>query len=246
MKAIIMAGGKGTRLYDSENPSPKVLRKACGRPLISYVFDSINFIDERDITVVVGFMADAVKEAFPEKNYALQGSDGYGTGYAVKCAIEQFGLENYKGDIVILSGDVPCIKRSTVEALCSQHQREGNSCTLLSCVSEQRLPFGRIIRDYQGKVSAIREHKDCTPEEREIKELNVGLYVFDSAKLTAALGKINSNNAAGEYYLTDVPKIMLDSDEKVGAYQTDDESELWGVNTIEDLRAVEEILRRTK
>ncbi len=246
MKAIIMAGGKGTRLYDSENPSPKVLRKACGRPLISYVFDSIDFIDESDITVVVGFMADAVKEAFPEKNYALQGTDGYGTGYAVKCAIEQFGLDKYDGDVVILSGDVPCIKGSTVEALCRQHQREGNACTLLSCVSGQKLPFGRIIRDSEGRISAIREHKDCTPEEREIKELNVGLYVFNCAKLTAALGKINANNAAGEYYLTDVPKIMLDSDEKVGSYQTDDENELWGVNTVDDLLAVEEILRRTK
>ena len=107
MKAIIMAGGKGTRLYDNEHPCPKVLREACGRPLISYVFDSIDFIPDEDITVVVGFMADEVKAAFPERSYALQGQDGYGTGYAVRCAIEQSGLKDYKGDVVILSGDVP-------------------------------------------------------------------------------------------------------------------------------------------
>lgn len=242
MKAIIMAGGKGTRLYDSENPSPKVLRKACGRPLISYVFDSIGFIDNDDVIVVVGFMADSVKEAFPDRHFALQGEAGYGTGYAVRCAIEQYGLEDYDGNIVILSGDVPCIKRSTIEALCKIHEEEGNSCTLLSCISEQKLPFGRIVRDAGGKIMAIREHKDCTPEEREIKELNVGLYVFDSKKLVAALKQVDSDNAAGEYYLTDVPKIMLGAGERVGAHQTDDENELWGVNTPDDLRAVEEIL----
>lgn len=243
MKAIIMAGGKGTRLYDDENPCPKVLREACGRPLISYVFDSIDFIPEEDVTVVVGFMAEAVKEAFPERRYALQGQDGYGTGYAVRCAIEQARLEDYKGNIIVLSGDAPCIKRETVEALCREHERCGNSCTMLTCVSDRALPFGRIIRDGEGNITGIREHKDCTPEERAIKELNVGLYVFRCDRLVDALGRINSDNAAGEYYLTDVPKIMLESGDKVGASVTTDERELLGVNTPDDLRTVEEILR---
>lgn len=243
MKAIIMAGGNGTRLYDNEHPCPKVLREACGRPLISYVFDSIDFIPDEDITVVVGFMADEVKAAFPERSYALQGQDGYGTGYAVRCAIEQSGLKDYKGDVVILSGDVPCIKRETVEQLCHEHEASGNSCTMLTCVSERALPFGRIIRDADGNITGIREHKDCTPEERAIKELNVGLYVFRCDRLVDALGKINADNAAGEYYLTDVPKIMLECGDKVGSATTTDERELLGVNTPDDLATVEAIIR---
>ena len=223
MKAIIMAGGKGTRLYDNEHPCPKVLREACGRPLISYVFDSIDFIPDEDITVVVGFMADEVK-----------------------AAIEQSGLKDYKGDVVILSGDVPCIKRETVEQLCHEHEASGNSCTMLTCVSERALPFGRIIRDADGNITGIREHKDCTPEERAIKELNVGLYVFRCDRLVDALGKINSDNAAGEYYLTDVPKIMLECGDKVGSTTTTDERELLGVNTPDDLATVEAIIRASQ
>ena len=223
MKAIIMAGGKGTRLYDNEHPCPKVLREACGRPLISYVFDSIDFIPDEDITVVVGFMADEVK-----------------------AAIEQSGLKEYKGDVVILSGDVPCIKRETVEQLCHEHEASGNSCTMLTCVSERALPFGRIIRDADGNITGIREHKDCTPEERAIKELNVGLYVFRCDRLVDALGKINSDNAAGEYYLTDVPKIMLECGDKVGSTTTTDERELLGVNTPDDLATVEAIIRASQ
>lgn len=246
MKAIIMAGGKGTRIFDSNDPKPKVLCQACGRPLISYVFDSVDFIDDSDVTVLVGFMADSVKNAFPERNFALQGNDGYGTGYAVRCAVEQSGLTEYDGDVVILSGDVPCIKRSTVKALCELHEKEKNACTLLSCVSEKKLPFGRIIRDAEGKIKGIREQKDCTPEECEIKELNVGLYVFDCKKLVSALGQITSDNAAGEYYLTDVPKILIEAGERIGSHCTDDENELLGVNTPDDLRTVEEILNSVK
>lgn len=245
MKAIIMAGGKGTRLFDSEHPSPKVLRRALDRPLLSYVFDSIDFIPPEDIYVIIGFMADAVKAEFPDRNFVLQGEDGYGTGYAVRCAVEQEKLENYDGDIVILSGDVPLIKNSTIRALIDQHKREKNSCTLLSCVSQRELPFGRIVRDpVTDRVTAIREHKDCSPEEKLIKELNVGLYVFNSAKLCAALKRVGCNNAAGEYYLTDVPKIMLSDGENVGACITNDENELCGVNTVADLEYVEKILRR--
>ena len=242
MKAIIMAGGKGTRLYDSEHPSPKVLREALGRPLISYVLDSIDFIPEKDIHIIVGFMADAVKAAFPKRNFVLQGDKGYGTGYAVQCAVEQEKLEEFDGNVVILSGDVPLINKETIVRLAKQHEEEGNACTLLSCVSERELPFGRILRDADGNVKEIKEHKDCSEEERKVRELNVGLYVFDCKKLCAALKRIDCNNAANEYYLTDVPKIMLSDGEKVGACITHDERELCGVNTPDDLAYVEKLL----
>lgn len=242
MKAIIMAAGKGTRLTDSEHPLPKVLREANGRPLLAYVLDSIDFLQNTDITVVIGYMAEAVREAFPGLLFALQGSEGYGTGYAVMCGIKESGLENYDGEIAVLSGDVPLIKKETIKSMLGLHRAEGNVCTLLSCRSKKPLPFGRIIRN-NGRVTAIREHRDCTKEERKIDELNVGMYIFDAAKLCRALAKLNSDNAAQEYYLTDVPKIMLAENEKVNAYVSDDEDEVWGVNAPEDLHEVEKLLK---
>ena len=227
-----MAGGKGTRLYDNEHPCPKVLREACGRPLISYVFDSIDFIPDEDITVVVGFMAERGKGGVPGAQLCAAGSGRLRHGLCGRCAIEQSGLKDYKGDVVILSGDVPCIKRETVEQLCHEHEASGNSCTMLTCVSERALPFGRIIRDADGNITGIREHKDCTPEERAIKELNVGLYACRCDRVgRTSLGKINADRRRllGEYYLTDVPKIMLECGDKVGSATTTDERELLGV-----------------
>ncbi|MDD4773397.1 MAG: NTP transferase domain-containing protein [Eubacteriales bacterium] len=242
MKAIVMAAGKGTRLTDSENPLPKVLRRANGRPLLAYVLDSVDFLDNNDITIVVGYMADEVKKTFPGRRFVLQGSDGYGTGYAVMCGIKGSGLENVRGEIAVLSGDVPLIKKETIQSMLALHRKEKNACTLLSCRSFKPLPFGRIIR-VNGLVTAIKEHRDCTESERLINELNVGMYIFDAPQLFRALSRLNNDNAAGEYYLTDVPKIMLSENKRVNAYVTEDEDELWGVNTSEDLYEVEKILK---
>ncbi len=243
MKAIIMAAGKGTRLSDAENPLPKVLREANGRPLLAYVLDTIDFLDNEDITIVVGFMAEAIRSRFPERRFAMQGSDGYGTGYAVMCGIKEAIPDiNHDGEMAVLSGDVPLIKRETVLSMIGLHRKEKNVCTLLSCRSSKPLPFGRIIRE-NGRVTAIKEHRDCTESERRINELNVGLYIFDTAKLYDALKSLKDDNAAKEYYLTDVPKILLARNEKVNAYMTCDEEELWGVNTYEDLCEVEKILK---
>ena len=118
-------------------------------------------------------------------------------------------------------------------------------CTLLSCRLKIPLPFGRIIRE-NGKVTAIKEHRDCTEKERGIDELNVGMYIFKAADLRAALARLTTDNEANEYYLTDVPKIMLSENKKVNAYVTENEEELWGVNTFEDLQQVEKLLRERK
>lgn len=244
MKVIIMAAGKGTRLNDASNPMPKVLRTVRGRPLLSYVLgDTCGFIsDPADITIVIGYMADMVRAAFPDMRFAEQTPDGYGTGFAVKCGITGGGLEDYEGEIAVLSGDVPLIKRSTVEEMIALHRASGAKCTLLSCRSKRSLPFGRIIRDSDGRVTGIKEHKDCTEQERKIDELNVGAYIFDATSLRASLAKLKNNNAQNEYYLTDVPLLMLENGEHIEAFVTDDESEMLGVNTPEDLVVIEKAL----
>jgi len=243
MKAIIMAGGKGTRLYNADNPMPKVLREANGKPLLGHVLASVDYISPSDITVIVGFMHEMVIDAFKDHgcHFVRQGDKAYGTGYAVMCAMESESLRDYHGTVMILSGDAPMAKRSTISAMQKLHEESGNACTMLSCVSSRALPFGRIIRE-NGKVAAIVEDKDCTPEQKLVREMNAGLYIFDADLLRESLSKIGNNNSQHEYYLTDVPLLLLNAGAKVDAYVSSDETELLGVNTPEDLALVEKIL----
>lgn len=249
IKEIIIAAGKGTRIYDPANPSPKVLKEADGRPLLAYVIDSTSLcgIKRSDITIVVGFMHEMVEEKFRDWGcgFALQGDKAYGTGYAVMCGMEAGGLYDFDGTVLVLQGDVPLVKPETVRAMLDEHLKAKNSCTLLSCVTEKKLPFGRIVRE-NGRLTAIVEQKDATPEQKLIRELNVGLYIFDCKKLAGALSRLDCKNEAGEYYLTDVPSLLLGDGERVDAFITRDETELWGVNTLEDLKIVGDILRSRK
>ena len=244
MKAIIMAAGKGTRLQEAGNPMPKVLRKANGRPLLDYVFDAMPMIDKKDITVVTGFMSEMVEDYYKDTgcSFQRQGDDAYGTGYAVMCGLENENFKDYHGDILIVCGDAPVIKLSTIEGIIKMQETEQNMCSLLSSDTKLKLPYGRIIRDENGKVIDIREEKDCSEDEKKITELNIGTYVFNADALRRGLKVIDCNNAAGEYYLTDVPPALARMGEKVNAFITYDDDELVGVNTPDDLAAVEKIL----
>lgn len=246
MKAIIMAAGKGTRLQNAEHPCPKVLREANGRALLSYVIDTMPMIKPEDITIVTGFMHEEVEKAYEGKgyNFALQGDAAYGTGYAVMCALDHPNFNGYNGDILIVNGDAPLTKLETIKGIIEQQNNEGNTCTLLSCSTELKLPYGRLIRDeITGNILDIKEEKECSEEEKKIKELNVGVYVFNADSLRRGLKMIDSNNAANEYYLTSVPPKLASVGEKVNAYITYDNDELWGVNTPDDLANVERILK---
>ncbi len=241
MKAIIMAGGKGTRIQDASCPMPKVLKEANGKPLLSYVLNTVKDMKKDDITIIVGFMRESVMEMFPDYNYAIQ-AEQLGTGHAVMCAIKDAKLEEYDGDVIILSGDVPLISQKTIENMKKMHEEGKNACTMLTCISEDDPSLGRIIRE-NGKVVGIVEAKDCTPEQLKINEKNAALYLFDCRSLCDAIKQIKNNNKQGEYYLTDVPKILIDSGKRVEAYVTDDLRELMGVNTPENLAQVEKVLR---
>ena len=242
MKAIILAGGKGTRFNDEENPMPKVLRLADGKPLLGHVLDSIYYLNKQDIMIVVGYMSEAVIQKFAEYRFIKQGDDGYGTGYALKCGFDALELDNFDNDIMVLQGDTPLVKSETLKKMCEEHIKNNSSCTLLSCVSERPLPFGRIVRNPDGTVKEIVEQKNCTPEQLKIRELNVGMYIFNSIDLKSALCKLEKNPITNEYYLTDTMEIMCRENKRVDAFVTCDETEMWGVNTFEDLKAVEEIL----
>ncbi|MFA7636886.1 MAG: sugar phosphate nucleotidyltransferase [Monoglobales bacterium] len=239
MKAIILAAGKGKRLLSETMNMPKVLRLAAGKPLIGHVLDNIDFIDPKDIVIVAGYKREMVFETLGDKyTYAVQ-DEQKGTGHAVMMAKEAF--KGYNGDVIILYGDMPLFKKETYKKLVEVHKETGADCTILTGITDDRLAYGRIIR-VNGEVSDIVEDKDCTPEQKEIKELNVGVYVFKSDVLFNNLDKIKNNNAQGEYYLTDIPKILIGEGKKIASYTTNDGTEILGVNTPEDLELCEKIL----
>ena len=240
-KAIVLAAGKGTRLQTEGITLPKVMREACGKPLLHYVLQNLSFLPREDTVLVVGYHREDVLKVFGDYPHAVQDPQ-LGTGHAVAVASEFFS--GYDGPVLICYGDMPLLKRSTYESLLATHQKEGNVCTLLTGTCDWDLPYGRILRDEGGAFLGVVEDRDCTPEQKAIRELNVGVYVFDCRKLFDALGKLKNDNAQQEYYLTDVPAILRQEGGKVGACCACHDGELIGVNTVEQLKMVEEELRR--
>ncbi len=236
VKAVVLAAGKGTRLQTEGITLPKVMRLAAGRPLLAYVLDALSFLPKENIILVVGYRREDVEGAYPEYTAALQ-AEQLGTGHAVQCAAP--ALEGFEGSVLVCCGDMPLMKKETYESLCRTHEEEGNVCTILSGISQEQLPYGRIIRDVDGRFSRIVEDKDCTPEEKAVRELNAGVYLFRAPQLFEALGHLRCDNAQGEYYLTDVPGWMLNHGGKVGVCSSCTPKEMLGVNTPAQLEQVE-------
>ena len=239
LKAVVLAAGKGTRLQTEGITLPKVMRRAAGRPLLAYVLDALSFLRKEDIILVVGYRREDVQGAYPDYPAALQ-AEQLGTGHAVQCAAPQ--LEGFTGSVLVCCGDMPLMKKQTYEALCHTHADEGNVCTILSGVSEEELPYGRVIRSADGAFARIVEEKDCTPEEKAVQELNAGVYLFRAPALFEALGHLRCDNAQGEYYLTDVPAWLREHGGKVGVCPICTPEEMLGVNTPEQLKQVEQII----
>ncbi|MEA4895750.1 MAG: NTP transferase domain-containing protein [Oscillospiraceae bacterium] len=239
IKAVILAAGKGTRLQTEGNTLPKVMRMAAGKPLLAYVLSALDFIPVKDRIIVVGYKKESVIEAFPEYAFAEQ-KEQLGTGHAVMAAYSL--LDGYNGQLLVCCGDMPLIKRETYRALIDTHSAEGNVCTILSGTSELSLPYGRILRDEEGNFLGMVEDKDATPEQKKIKELNSGVYVFDAAALLSVLSELRSDNSQGEYYLTDAPLLLQKKGLKIGVCYRELGYQIIGVNTPEQLRQTEEIL----
>jgi UDP-N-acetylglucosamine diphosphorylase/glucosamine-1-phosphate N-acetyltransferase len=239
LKAIVLAAGKGTRLQTEGNTLPKVMRIAAGKPLLSHVLGALDFIKSQDCVIVVGYKKDYVTEAFPDYVFAEQ-TEQLGTGHAVMAAFSQ--LADYDGSLLVCCGDMPLIRQETYLALVKEHEEKGNSCTILSGTSEVYLPYGRIVRDEKGDFIGMVEEKDASEKQKEIKELNSGVYVFDAKALSQVLSMLKSDNAQGEYYLTDAPLLLKNKGYKVGVLSRRLGHEIIGVNTIEQLREVEELL----
>ena len=241
IKAVVLAAGKGTRLHTEGCAIPKVMRLAAGRPLLAYVCDALDFIPPKDIELVVGYLREQVMDAFPQCSFAFQ-EQQLGTGHAVASAMA--ALSDFDGDVLVCCGDMPLIRRETYLALAEQHAAQANACTMLTGTADASLPYGRILRDEKGNFLAIVEEKDCTPEQFDIRELNSGVYMFRAPELRRMLGELRTDNAQGEYYLTDVPALLLRAGLPVGVCCRELGNEILGVNTPEQLAEVGKLLAK--
>ncbi len=239
LKAIVLAAGKGTRLNTEDNCLPKVMRIAAGSPLIAHVLNAISFIPPKDCIIVVGYQRETVIRAFPDYTFAIQ-AEQLGTGHAVMSAFEE--LEGFDGSLLVCCGDMPLLKQETYQAVIDEHFAAQNVCTILSGSSDIDLPYGRILRDSMGKFAGMVEDKDATPEQKQIRELNSGVYVFEAAALSGVLSELKNNNAQGEYYLTDAPVLLMEKGLPVGVCCRNLGYEIIGVNTPGQLAQVEELL----
>lgn len=240
IKALVLAAGKGTRLRTEGINLPKVMRLADGKPLLHYVLSALDFLPQEDVILVVGYQKEAVLEAYPQYPHAVQEVQN-GTGHAVQCADHL--LENFDGHVLICCGDTPLMRRETFRSLVELHLREGNACTMLSAILDEGGNYGRVLREKDGSFKCIVEARDCTPEQAAVREVNVGAYLFHVPELLAALGQLNTDNAQGELYLTDCPAIIKAAGHRVGVCDTCSAQEMLGVNTVEQLQEVEDILR---
>lgn len=237
--SVILAAGMGTRM---KSQKPKVLHKVCGKQLCRWVIDESKKAGADMVAVVVGHKADMVKSEIGNIcEYVLQ-AEQKGTGHAVMQA-EKF-IKSANGYVVILNGDTPLINAKTISDAVEYHKQNGNFATVLTAVLDDASGYGRIVRDAEGGVRKIVEQKDANDEEKKINEVNSGMYVFDSESLGYALGKLEPNNAQGEYYLTDTLEILISAGKKVGAYKIPDSDEIRGINDRIQLDEAERIMRK--
>lgn len=239
INALILAAGKGTRM---NSELPKVVHKCMGEPMVHYVIEAAKEAGAEDVCAIVGYKADEVKAAITDSvSYAMQ-TEQLGTGHAVKCAAEFIGNE---GDTIVLCGDTPLITGSTLKRLVEEHRANNNGVTVLSAILEDSTGYGRIVRDTEGEFTKIVEQKDATEAEKAIKEINSGMYIFNSAALTKSLDMINNDNAAGEYYLTDTIYLIKEMGMRVAAMPLEGAQvdEIRGVNTIAQLEEAETIMK---
>lgn len=241
IKSVILAAGKGTRM---KSETPKVLHEIFGKTLVGYVLDNVKNITSENF-VIVGHHAEEV-ENFVKKNYTnaktvLQ-TPQLGTGHAVSMVCPM--LKDYKGLVLILCGDTPLITEETLKKFIEFHKSQNSDLTVMSTIFENPTNYGRIIRETDNTLKCIVEEKDATPEQKAVKEVNAGIYCIDWAKVQPAFSQLTSNNAQGEYYLTDIIEWGKKNNLNVNAYIMENNEEIFGINSRLHLAEATKIMQK--
>ncbi len=233
MKVLILAAGLGKRM---KSKFPKVVHKLSGKEMINWVVETAGKVSN-EVAVVLGHKAEVVEEVLPHWVEIFIQKEQLGTAHAVMSASSFIDPSD---DVLILYGDVPLISAETIEGMMRVHRESKADVTVLTAVLEDPSGYGRIIRDENGEFIAIVEDSDLRDDQRDIKEINSGIYIFNGGKLLEALPKIRNDNAQGEYYLTDAVSMM----DRVATLIVEDPVEVMGVNTRKQLALLEEVVRR--
>jgi UDP-N-acetylglucosamine diphosphorylase/glucosamine-1-phosphate N-acetyltransferase len=239
--ALILAAGKGTRM---KSDMAKVLHILEGQPLLYYSIEAARAACAQKIIVIAGHQSDKVREAFPDPDLVfVEQKPQLGTGHAVMQAGDV--LAGYRGLTVILCGDVPLLKSTTISSLIEHHVRAQACVTVLTTEPPGPHAYGRIVKNDRGDILKIVEHRDATEAERKILEINTGIYCVDTPFLFNALARVKNDNQQQEYYLTDIVEIACLEGRKVQACLTADYVEVMGINTLEELDRASRYLRES-
>lgn len=236
---IILAAGLGTRMKSGIS---KVLHEVCGKPMISWVTDAVRPLQAERHLVVLGNGRSQVEAVLPEGAEAVHQDQQLGTGHAV--SVCEPALAGFNGDILVLYGDTPLLRAETLRGLLAAHNTGPHACTLLTVELEEPYGYGRVVRDTDGRVTGIIEEQDAGDQEKAIREVNAGVYVFAADRLWPAIAALDRDNAQGELYLTDVIGVLATASESLLAHRVKDAAEILGVNSRIDLAEAAGLMRR--
>jgi bifunctional UDP-N-acetylglucosamine pyrophosphorylase/glucosamine-1-phosphate N-acetyltransferase len=235
--ALILAAGKGTRMGAER---AKVLHRLHGITMLQMVLDTARAVGTDPTVVVVGFDKDSVIRALPGDVAWVYQKEQLGTGHAALQAENVFN--GYTGDVLVLYGDVPLVRATTLKRVVEEHRRQNADTTLVTAIVESESTYGRVMRTDTGTFARIVEWKDASEEIRKVQEINTGLYCFKAEPLFSALKEVRNENEQHEYYLTDVFEIIKKRGGKVGVFMIPDATEAMGVDTLQALEDAEKIL----
>ena len=237
--ALVLAAGQGTRM---NSDLAKVLHPMAGTPLLGHVLNTLDQLGVGRVLVVIGHQRERVRQTFAdsEAEWVVQ-AEQRGTGHAVLMAGP--ALENFEGTLLVVCGDTPLLRASTLHALLEGHAASGAAVTVLSMRLPDPTGYGRIVRRADQSIDTIVEHRDATPEQRALDEVNSGIYAFDYTALVNVLSNLTAHNSQGEYYLTDTVSLLQRAGLKAAVVCAQDHRELLGINTVDQLAEAERIYR---
>jgi len=238
--AIVLAAGKSTRMKSDQ---PKVLHEVCGRPMLSFVVTACRLAGVERILVVVGHRKEDVIARFDGADDIVwvEQTEQKGTGHAVLCC--RGALDGFSGSLLVLAGDMPLVRRHTLAGLHEARTQRGDACAMATTELDDPSGYGRIIRDDDGGLAAIVEHADCTPEQRQIREVNPSYYCFDAEQLWWSLDQVRPQGSKSEYYVTDAIRILGGANRGVSAPIQVAAEDAMGVNSRTDLAIVGRVLQ---
>lgn len=238
LAAVVLAAGKGTRM---KSETPKALFPVAGKPMLQHIVDTLSKVGASDTYIVVGHGSEQVKQTVAGQITWVEQHEQLGTGHALAQAMPY--LRDFSGEVLVLFGDTPLLTPSSLKGLVDEHRLNRNAATVLSARFPEPAGYGRIIKCDNGCVKAIVEEKDADFHQKEINEINSGTFCLNWTKVGPLLERLNTNNAQGEYYLTDIFALLVLQGEKTGAYVAEDYREVAGVNDRVQLADAEKIMR---